>query len=151
MTSIASVARPAALRLQLKHIAFAVFALMAVFVLYGRDLQLLNPASELRQRYAAVPWWMLAHGIFGALALFVAPFQFSNRLRYRNIRLHRIMGRLYVAGVLVAAPAAIPVASSWAHLNCSWPRWCNPQPGCSRRALRSIASALAECSSTGNG
>jgi len=110
MTAIAPVARVAAPKLQLKHIAFAVFALMAVFVFYGRDLQLFDPASELRQRYSAVPWWMLAHGIFGALALFIATFQFSNRLRYRNIRLHRIMGRVYVMGVLVAAPAAIPVA-----------------------------------------
>lgn len=110
MTTIAPAARAAAPSLQLKHIAFALFALMAAFVLYGRDLQLLDADSLLRQRYAAVPWWMLAHGIFGALALLIAPFQFSSRLRQRHIRVHRIMGHLYVFGVLVAAPAAIPVA-----------------------------------------
>src|SRR4029079_7338163 len=110
MTSIGLLVRASTPRVQLKHIACVVFAIMVAFVVYGRDLQLLDPGSELRQRYAGVPWWMLAHGLSGALALFVAPFQFSKRLRQRNIKLHRLMGRLYVGGMLVAAPAAIPVA-----------------------------------------
>ena len=96
--------------IQAKHFAFGLFVLMTVFVLYQRDLQLLDPHSFLRQRYAAVPWWMLAHGVCGAVALFLAPFQFSGRLRQRHIRVHRIMGRLYVAGALIAAIASVPVA-----------------------------------------
>jgi uncharacterized membrane protein YdcZ (DUF606 family) len=67
--------------INVKHITIGLFALMAIFVFYQRDLQLLDPQSSLRQRYAAVPWWMLAHGVAGALALFIAPFQFSSRLR----------------------------------------------------------------------
>ena len=55
-------------------------------------------------------WWLLPHGVAGALALFLAPFQFSTRLRRRSPRLHRILGRLYVAGVAVAAPVAVPIA-----------------------------------------
>ncbi len=97
-------------RVQLKHIALAAFAVMTVFVLYQRDLQLLDAGSFLRRRYAEVPWWMLAHGLCGALALVLAPFQLSSRLRRRHIRVHRFMGRLYVASALIAATAAIPVA-----------------------------------------
>ncbi len=83
---------------------------MTVFVLYQRDVALLDPSSPLRQRYAAVPWWMLVHGTAGALALLLAPFQFSNRLRRQYLRLHRIMGRVYVACLALAAPAAVAIA-----------------------------------------
>jgi len=96
--------------IQAKHVAFGLFVLMAIFVLFQRDLQLLDARSFLRQRYAAVPWWMLAHGGAGALALILAPFQFSSRLRQRHIRVHRVMGRLYVAGALIASVASVPVA-----------------------------------------
>ena len=93
-----------------KHMWLLAFALMTLFVVYQRDLALLDVNSPLRQRYAAVPRWMLVHGLCGALALLIAPFQFSNRLRQRHLQLHRIMGRLYVACVALAAPAAVAIA-----------------------------------------
>jgi hypothetical protein len=96
--------------IQFRYIALATFVLAALFVLYQRDLQLLDPGSFLRQRYAGISWLIIVHGIFGALALFIAPFQFSSRLRQRHIRVHRLMGRLYILGVIVGAPFAIPVA-----------------------------------------
>src|SRR5262249_53995326 len=37
-------------------------------------------------------------------------FQFSNRLRARHIRLHRVLGYVYVASVLVSGPFAVIVA-----------------------------------------
>jgi uncharacterized membrane protein len=95
---------------QLKHAAFVVLALLGLLVLYQRDLQLLDAGSPLRQRYAGIAWLLVLHGVFGALALFIAPFQFSSRLRQRYIRVHRFMGRLYVFCVAVAAPVSIPVA-----------------------------------------
>jgi uncharacterized membrane protein YdcZ (DUF606 family) len=71
MTTLSPAAPVATRTIGLKHVALAVFVFMTLFVLYGRDLQLLDAGSDLRQRYAPVPWWMLAHGIFGALALFL--------------------------------------------------------------------------------
>jgi uncharacterized membrane protein len=109
MTTMSPAAPVATRTIGLKHVALAVFVFMTLFVLYGRDLQLLDAGSELRQRYVGVPWWMLAHGIFGALALFLAPFQFSTRLRQRYTRVHRITGRIYIAGAMIAAVAAVPV------------------------------------------
>jgi len=93
-----------------KHAWLLLFAAMIVFVFFNRDTALFDENSPLRQRYAVVPWWMLVHGIAGAVALFLAPFQFSQRLRRRYLKLHRIMGRVYVACVAVAAPASIPIA-----------------------------------------
>ena len=93
-----------------KHAWLLLFAAMIVFVFFNRDTALFDENSPLRRRYAVVPWWMLVHGIAGAVALFLAPFQFSQRLRRRYLKLHRIMGRVYVACVAVAAPASIPIA-----------------------------------------
>jgi uncharacterized membrane protein len=93
-----------------KHVWLVLLAAMMLIVVYSRDWALLDAGSPLRQRYAGIPWWMLVHGITGAVALFLAPFQFSSRLRRRYIQIHRIMGRVYVACTAVAAPAAIPIA-----------------------------------------
>lgn len=64
----------------------------------------------LRRGYAAIPLLRLAHGIPGALALFLGAFQFSNRLRREYLSLHRIMGYIYVASVAISAPVAIVVS-----------------------------------------
>ncbi len=50
---------------------------------------------------------LLVHGLPGALALAIGPFQFVTRLRVRHPRLHRIAGRVYLASVVVGAVAAL--------------------------------------------
>jgi uncharacterized membrane protein len=87
---------------------YIVFGLMALFVLIQRDLQLLDANSFLRQRYARVALLALLHGVPGALALFIAPFQFSNRLRARHLQLHRVMGRLYVGSAIISSLVSVP-------------------------------------------
>jgi uncharacterized membrane protein len=93
-----------------KHVFFAVFGLMTLFVFYLYETPFLDSRSPVWQRVEPVKWLLLPHGVAGAIALLLAPFQFSARLRRRSLRLHRILGRLYVAGVAVSAPLAIPVA-----------------------------------------
>ena len=106
--------RPAvqATSFQLKHVLWLLFGLMTLFVLATRDRTLLDPHSFLRQRYAPIPWLMLAHGVPGALALFLGLFQFSTRLRQRFLQVHRVMGRIYVGCVVISAPVAIAVGLS---------------------------------------
>ena len=93
-----------------KHIFFAVFGLMTLFVFYLYETPFLDSKSPVWQHVEPVKWLLLPHGVAGALALLLAPFQFSARLRKRSLRLHRVLGRLYVGGVAVSAPLAIPVA-----------------------------------------
>ncbi|MDT7779455.1 MAG: hypothetical protein QOC99_1967 [Acidobacteriota bacterium] len=93
-----------------KHVFFAAFGLMTLFVFYLYEMPFLDSRSPVWQHVEPVKWLLLPHGVAGALALLLAPFQFSARLRRRSLRLHRILGRLYVAGVVVSAPLAIPVA-----------------------------------------
>jgi uncharacterized membrane protein len=93
-----------------KHALFVVFGLLTLFVLYVYETPFLDSRSPVWQRVEPVKWWLLPHAVAGATALLLAPFQFSARLRRRSLRLHRVLGRLYVAGVAVAAPTAIPIA-----------------------------------------
>lgn len=93
-----------------KHVFFAAFGLLTLFVFYVYEVPFTDPNSPAWQRIEPVKWLMALHGPAGALALLLAPFQFSTRLRQRHRRLHRILGRLYVVGVAIAAPIAIPIA-----------------------------------------
>ena len=93
-----------------KHVFFAVFALLTLFVFYVYETPFLDSRSPVWQRVEPVKWWLLPHAVAGTTALLLAPFQFSARLRRRSIGLHRFLGRLYVAGVAVAAPTAVPIA-----------------------------------------
>jgi uncharacterized membrane protein len=96
--------------LRAKHVFFAAFGLMTLFVFYLYETPFLDSRSPVWQHVEPVKWMLLPHGVAGALALLLAPFQFSARLRRRSLRLHRVLGRLYVAGVVVSAPLAVPVA-----------------------------------------
>jgi uncharacterized membrane protein len=95
---------------QVKYVVWVVFGLMALYVLLTRERTLLDPNSFLRQRYAAIPWLIVAHGVPGALALCLGVFQFSSRLRQRYLQLHRVLGRIYVGCVAISAPVAVVVA-----------------------------------------
>jgi uncharacterized membrane protein len=79
-------------------------------VLYRFETPFLNAQSPIWQHFAKVKWLLIPHGLGGAFALFIAPFQFSTRLRQNNIRLHRLLGYFYMAGTLMSAPMGIVIA-----------------------------------------
>ncbi len=91
-------------RLNAKFVVFSGIAVMMAYVLYHNERFLIEPSNPIWQHYAHFKWWLLPHGVFGALVLLLAPLQFSDRLRRRFTRWHRIGGRVYVVGVLVLAP-----------------------------------------------
>ena len=93
-----------------KHVFFGAFALLTLFVFHVYETPFLDPHSPVWARVEPVKWLLLPHAVAGAVALLLAPFQFSARLRRRYLRLHRVMGRLYVAGAFISAPLAVPVA-----------------------------------------
>ena len=69
-----------------------------------------HPAMQ--AEYERQPVAVYTH-IFGALvAMVVGPFQFSTRLRAKRLRLHRVLGRLYLGvGVLVGGFAGLYVST----------------------------------------
>jgi hypothetical protein len=72
--------------------------------MYHNERFLVDPDHPAWQRYETFKWWLLPHGVFGAILLLFAPLQFSERLRQRYTKAHRVMGRLYVLGAMVTAP-----------------------------------------------
>jgi hypothetical protein len=87
-----------------KTVVFAVIAAMMAYVIAHNESFLIDPGHPAWQHYATFQWWLLPHGLAGACALLLAPLQFSDRLRQRHARVHRVIGRHYVAGALVLAP-----------------------------------------------
>lgn len=94
-----------------KVVFFLCFALVTAFVTYMKNARILDAASPIAQHFAPAGWVLVVHAFFGSIALALGPLQFSNRLRARNLKLHRISGYVYVIGVFIAAPLGIPVAA----------------------------------------
>ena len=92
------------MKLNAKYVVFSMIAITSVYVLYHNERFVVQPSNPAWQHYAPFKWWLLPHAVFGTIVLLFAPFQFSDRLRKRFTKAHRVMGRFYVLGALVLAP-----------------------------------------------
>jgi len=97
-------------RSQKKLIFFLLFGALTVFVTYMKNARIFDPSSPIAQHFAPVKWYLVLHAFFGALAMALGAFQFSNRLRARYLTAHRVMGYTYVISVFISAPFAVPMA-----------------------------------------
>lgn len=102
--STQSIPGPRIVRVRWKYLLFGVMGLMAVYVLRHNEYFLLDSKAEIWKHYQPFKWWLLPHGLAGACAIILGPMQFSDRLRQRFTKLHRVVGRIYVLGALVVAP-----------------------------------------------
>jgi len=87
-----------------KYLLFAFIGLMVAYVLRHNESFLINATDPVWQHYQPFKWWLLPHGLAGACALLLGPMQFSDRLRQRFTKLHRVIGRFYIAGAFIAGP-----------------------------------------------
>ena len=92
------------MKLNAKRVTFIAIALASLYVMYHNERFLIDSEHPAWKHYEAFKWWLLPHGIFGAIVLVFAPFQFSERIRQRFTKAHRVMGRFYVLGALALAP-----------------------------------------------
>ena len=92
------------MKVNAKYVVFALIAIMSTYVMYHNERFLIDSSHPVWQHYEPFKWWLLPHALFGAIVLLFAPLQFSDRLRQRFTKSHRVMGRLYVAGALLLAP-----------------------------------------------
>lgn len=93
-----------------KYGLFTVVGVMTLFVAWNNERFFLDPLAPEWAHYTPVRWHLLPHGLGGALALALGALQFSTRVRRRYLRIHRLAGRVYIGGMLVAAPVAIWIA-----------------------------------------
>jgi uncharacterized membrane protein len=54
---------------------------------------------------------LIPHTLSGVIALLIGPMQFSSRLRQRHLKLHRVLGRIYVISVLIGAATGVSLAA----------------------------------------
>ena len=92
------------MKLNAKYVVFSAISLASLYVLYHNERFLIDSSHPAWQHYEPFKWWLLPHAVFGTIVLLFAPLQFSDRLRQRYTKAHRIMGRLYVVGALILAP-----------------------------------------------
>lgn len=95
---------PAARPIRAKTVVFALVAVLMAYVIAHNERFLIDPTHPVWQHYQSFQWWLLPHGLAGACALFLAPLQFSDRLRARYAVVHRTIGWIYVVATLILAP-----------------------------------------------
>ena len=87
-----------------KYFVFSLVGFMLAYVLVHNESFLIHPQDPVWQHYHPFRWWLLPHGLAGACAILLGPMQFSDRLRQRFRKLHRVIGRIYVFAAFVVAP-----------------------------------------------
>ncbi|MBZ5601001.1 MAG: DUF2306 domain-containing protein [Acidobacteriia bacterium] len=90
--------------LRAKYVLFLLVGAMLAYVVGHNERFLIDARDPEWLHIQPFKWWLLPHGLTAACALLLGPMQFSDRLRRRFAKLHRVAGRFYVAGVLVGAP-----------------------------------------------
>lgn len=94
-----------------KYLSLLMLGAMTLFVLGNNERFLVDHADPQWTYYWPVRWWLVPHGLAGAVALVLGATQFSSRLRERHLILHRLSGRVYVIAVLIAAPTSLAVSA----------------------------------------
>src|ERR1700679_1300980 len=94
----------------LKPALWTVLALMTLSVIRYSEYPIFRQAEE--QAYLkTIPWLIIPHVLCGVAAFLIRPFQFSSRMRRRYLKAHRILGRIYVGSVFIAASLAMVLAN----------------------------------------
>ena len=96
-----------------KWTLFVVMGVLTLMVLSIDERFLIDWTDAEWAHIKPFQWWLLPHGVAGATALAISPFQFSERLRRRHVKLHRILGRIYIGAICIAAPIAIYIGNNW--------------------------------------
>jgi hypothetical protein len=104
---------PAIPRNTAKWLLFAVMALLTLGVMWTDERFLIDSADEEWAHIAPFRWWLLVHGAAGFVALCIGPLQFSERIRRNHLKLHCILGRVYIGAICIAAPFAIYIGDNW--------------------------------------
>jgi uncharacterized membrane protein len=73
-----------------KYLLFGFIGLMVAYVLNHNERFLIDAKHPEWLHIRTFKWWLLPHGLMGACALLLGPMQFSDRLRQRFTKFHRV-------------------------------------------------------------
>ena len=105
---------PTAKRSRFKVLVWSLLGLTTLFVFITSEVMLFTDypmyhayrLQVISDRHLLIP-----HSIAGTLALLIGPINFSSRIRERYLRLHRVLGKVYVVAVFVGAFTGISLAA----------------------------------------
>jgi uncharacterized membrane protein len=90
-----------------KTLLFLLIGAMYVYVLITNESFLISESDPEWTHIAPFRMILLPHGLVAALALFLGPFQFSERLRRKYLTLHKTLGYFYITGCYLGAPVGV--------------------------------------------
>ena len=105
-TSAVTPAPPARRKNFAKTAVWTTLALAGISVLIFTEYPIVAHPDSFTKKLIADRLFLIPHAIAGVLAVVLGPLQFSTRFRQRHLKLHRIMGRVYVGCIALAAPVA---------------------------------------------
>jgi uncharacterized membrane protein len=90
-----------------KPALWTILGLAFVSVLAFTEYPTFSQANPHRTKLYNDRYLLIPHAVLALTAMLIGPFQFSTRFRQRHLRTHRLMGRVYVASILITAPIAL--------------------------------------------
>jgi uncharacterized membrane protein len=97
-----------------KTILWIFLGLTALFVFVTSEVLLVTDYPmyhAYRHQVIADRHLLIPHTLCGFFALLAGPMQFSSRFRERHLKLHRVLGRMYVISVFIGAFTGIALAA----------------------------------------
>jgi uncharacterized membrane protein len=105
---------PSSGRFNPKTAVWIFLGLTALFVFITSELLLVTDYPmyhAYRLQVIADRGLLIPHTLAGIFALLIGPINFSTRLRQRHLKLHRVLGRIYVVAVFIGAATGVVLAS----------------------------------------
>jgi uncharacterized membrane protein len=105
---------PSSGRSRFKTVLWISLGLTALFVFITSEILLVTDYPmyhAYRLQVIADRHLLIPHTLAGIFALLIGPINFSSRIRQRHLRLHRILGRIYVISVFIGAFTGIARAA----------------------------------------
>ena len=105
---------PTSKRSRFKIVVWSLLGLTTLFVFITSEVMLVTDYPmyhAYRLQVITDRHLLLPHTLAGTLALLIGPINFSSRIRQRYLRLHRVLGKVYVVAVFVGAFTGISLAA----------------------------------------
>ncbi len=80
-------------------ILFIFFTLICLSVVILSEIPLMGAKHPAHAHIESIKWILLPHAVGASVAFLIGPFQFSSYLRKKNLKLHRLLGKIYVGAI----------------------------------------------------
>ena len=105
---------PSSTRSRFKTVVWISLGLTTLFVFITSEVLLVTDYPmyhAYRLQVIADRGLLIPHTLAGIFALLIGPINFSSRIRQRYLKLHRVLGRIYVISVFVGAATGVALAN----------------------------------------